>query len=277
MPGIKTALTEVALCTVAPGERMALPDPGYPDYNSAVALAEAERVSLPLDAAGRPDGTRSTAVRPCSSTSTIRRTRPRRLWRTACSRRPSRMRSGAVQRCCTTSRTATSSSTAGRRGASWRSLAPGRSGSSSSRCRRATGWPAGAWVRRRECRARRAGHVAAGARPRRHLRPVAACGDRGADRPQETVAERRALYEARRDRVFRNARASSRACEGTFFVWLRLPEESTAPGRCARRASRSRPGGLRRAGPGARSALPRGRRRRARRRAGAALPGPLRG
>ena len=37
------------------GERILLPDPGYPDYNSAVALAGAERVALPLDGDGRPD------------------------------------------------------------------------------------------------------------------------------------------------------------------------------------------------------------------------------
>ena len=46
--------------------------------------------------------------------------------------------------------------------------------------------------------------------------------------PQETVAERRALYEARRDRVFAQLPALEPRCEGTFFVWLRLPEELTA-------------------------------------------------
>ena len=55
LPGTKTALVEVALCTAARGDRIALPDPGYPDYNSAVALAGADRVSLPLDDAGRPE------------------------------------------------------------------------------------------------------------------------------------------------------------------------------------------------------------------------------
>jgi aminotransferase len=42
--------------------------------------------------------------------------------------------------------------------------------------------------------------------------------------PQETVAERRALYEARRDRVVAALRSLSPRCEGTFFVWLELPD-----------------------------------------------------
>ena len=55
VPGTKTALVEVALCVAGPGDAIALPDPGYPDYRSAVALAGAEHMSLPLDEAGRPE------------------------------------------------------------------------------------------------------------------------------------------------------------------------------------------------------------------------------
>ena len=55
VPGTKSALVEVALCVAGPGDAIALPDPGYPDYRSAVALAGAEHVSLPLDEAGRPE------------------------------------------------------------------------------------------------------------------------------------------------------------------------------------------------------------------------------
>jgi aminotransferase len=43
--------------------------------------------------------------------------------------------------------------------------------------------------------------------------------------PQETVEERRALYERRRDRVL-EAIPGAR-CEGTFFVWFPLPEGLT--------------------------------------------------
>ena len=55
LPGTKTALVEVALCVAGPGDAIALPDPGYPDYRSAVALAGAEHLSLPLDDVGRPE------------------------------------------------------------------------------------------------------------------------------------------------------------------------------------------------------------------------------
>src|SRR4030095_15776662 len=43
--------------------------------------------------------------------------------------------------------------------------------------------------------------------------------------PQESVAERTATYERRRDRVVETVGG---AAEGTFFVWLRLPDGLTA-------------------------------------------------
>ncbi|MGH3035360.1 MAG: aminotransferase class I/II-fold pyridoxal phosphate-dependent enzyme, partial [Gaiellaceae bacterium] len=44
--------------------------------------------------------------------------------------------------------------------------------------------------------------------------------------PQDTVEERRALYERRRDRVL--AALPGARSEGTFFVWWRLPDHLTA-------------------------------------------------
>ena len=44
--------------------------------------------------------------------------------------------------------------------------------------------------------------------------------------PQETVAERVALYQARRDRVASRLGAEV-VSEGTFYVWLRLPDGLT--------------------------------------------------
>src|SRR3954467_6319324 len=55
LPGSKTGLMEFAQVCVEDGETIVLPDPGYPDYRSAVALAAAERASLPLLEDGRPD------------------------------------------------------------------------------------------------------------------------------------------------------------------------------------------------------------------------------
>ena len=45
--------------------------------------------------------------------------------------------------------------------------------------------------------------------------------------PQDSVAERVATYERRRD-LLAGALATPIVCEGTFFVWLRLPEGLTA-------------------------------------------------
>src|SRR5215216_4156940 len=48
LAGTKTALAEVTLCTAERGTKVLLPDPGYADYPSGVALAGAELVALPL-------------------------------------------------------------------------------------------------------------------------------------------------------------------------------------------------------------------------------------
>src|SRR5213080_4804429 len=46
LPGTKTGLMEFALCAVERGGTIVLPDPGYPDYFSAIALAGAQHVSF---------------------------------------------------------------------------------------------------------------------------------------------------------------------------------------------------------------------------------------
>ena len=51
LPGTKTALVEAALVTAERGSTILLPDPGYPDYYSGAALAGATVVPLPLEAA----------------------------------------------------------------------------------------------------------------------------------------------------------------------------------------------------------------------------------
>jgi aminotransferase len=49
LPGTKTALVELAILLAERGSRVLLPDPGYPDYPSGVALAAAQLDSLTLD------------------------------------------------------------------------------------------------------------------------------------------------------------------------------------------------------------------------------------
>ncbi|MEA2254881.1 MAG: L-glutamine---4-(methylsulfanyl)-2-oxobutanoate aminotransferase [Solirubrobacteraceae bacterium] len=57
VPGTKTGIMLAALACAGAGAEVALPDPGYPDYLSAVALAGARTLRLPLDpgAGWQPD------------------------------------------------------------------------------------------------------------------------------------------------------------------------------------------------------------------------------
>ena len=57
------------------------------------------------------------------------------------------------------------------------------------------------------------------------FRPVQEAGIAALNGAQASVEERRARYEARRDRV---AAAIGARSEGTFFAWLRLPDGVTA-------------------------------------------------
>jgi len=53
VPGTKTAIVELCLALAERGSTVVLPDPGYPDYPSGVAMAAAKLGTLPLDG-GRP-------------------------------------------------------------------------------------------------------------------------------------------------------------------------------------------------------------------------------
>jgi aminotransferase len=53
VPGTKTAIVELCLALAERGSTVVLPDPGYPDYPSGVAMAAARLGMLPLDE-GRP-------------------------------------------------------------------------------------------------------------------------------------------------------------------------------------------------------------------------------
>ena len=57
MPGTKTGIMFATLAAAGPRDGVLLPDPGYPDYHSAIALAGARMVPLPLDptAGHQPD------------------------------------------------------------------------------------------------------------------------------------------------------------------------------------------------------------------------------
>jgi aminotransferase len=229
VPGTKTALVEIALCVAGRGDRIALPDPGYPDYNSAVALAGAERVSLPLDEAGRPewealDGDPPALLylnypsNPCAVAA------------------PDGVFAEAVE--------------LGARGgtvvlhdfaygdlvfdgrkprsflAEPGARAVGVELFSLSKSYGMAGWRLGFVVGNAELVARVTWlqeHVRAGIFTALQRAAIAALSG-----PQETVHERRALYEGRRDRTVAALAPLDPRGEGTFFVWLPLPAGWTA-------------------------------------------------
>ena len=57
VPGTKTGIMLATMAGAGPGETVLLPDPGYPDYHSAVALADARVAPLALEASAgwQPD------------------------------------------------------------------------------------------------------------------------------------------------------------------------------------------------------------------------------
>ena len=226
VPGTKTALIEVALCIAAPGRRdraagSRLPGLqlcGRPRRGGANAVAarrgRAARMGRAHEKAGARlpqlpvESDRGGSARPASSP------------------RPSPSPTGRTGPSCTTSRTAISSSTAA---APQSFLAePGAREVgvelfSLSKSYGMAGWRLGFVLGNEELVARVTWlqeHVRAGIFVALQRAAIAALTG-----PQETVAERRALYEARRDRVVAALPTLSPRCEGTFFVWLQLPDD----------------------------------------------------
>ena len=60
------------------------------------------------------------------------------------------------------------------------------------------------------------------------FRPVQEAGIAALTGPQESVEQRRTTYERRRDRAVSALAGVEAQSEGTFFVWLRLPDGITA-------------------------------------------------
>ena len=227
LPGSKTGLIEFAQVTAERGSAIVLPDPGYPDYRSAVAMAAAEDIALPLLADGRPewaaapddaaalylnypsnpvamcvpDGVFEETVAWAQRTGTwvlhdfaygdivFDRRRPQSFLAT----------DGARE--------------------------VGLELFSMSKSYGMAGWRLGFAIGNAELVARiedLQNHVFAGV-----FMPVQHAGIAALTGSQATVDERRATYEKRRDRVLAALPGADARCEGTFFVWLRLPEGLT--------------------------------------------------
>jgi L-glutamine---4-(methylsulfanyl)-2-oxobutanoate aminotransferase len=226
LPGTTTALVELALVLAQHGDRILLPDPGYPDYNSAVALSGAERVALPLGADGRPDW----AGAPRERVAAVYLNYPANPAAVAA---PPGVFAEAVEFGRETGATIVHDFAYadlvfdGRRPESFLAEAGARDVGvemfSLSKSYGMAGWRLGFVVGNSEI-VGRLNLVQEHARSGIFV-PLQRAAIAALTGPQDTVEERRALYERRRDRVL-DAIPGAR-CEGTFFVWFPLPDGLT--------------------------------------------------
>jgi aminotransferase len=227
LPGSKTGLIEFAQVCVERGEAIVLPDPGYPDYRSAVALTGARHVPLPLLADGRPDWDAA----PAEAASLYLNYPSNPV--AACAP------DGAYEEAVEWAKRAGAWVLHdfaygdlvfdGRKPSSFLTVDGARETGvelfSMSKSYGMAGWRLGFALGNAEVVARiedLQNHQFAGV-----FRPVQEAGVAALTGPQESVEERRALYERRRDRALAALRACEPRGEGTFFVWFRLPDGLT--------------------------------------------------
>lgn len=224
VPGTKTALVEVALAVVERGSTLVLPDPGYPDYFSAVALAGARLAELPIEP--RPDFD-DLADEDVAALYLNYPSNPAAL------AAPDGVFADAVAWAQRTGALVLHDFAYGdlvfdgRRPASFLAEPGAREVGaelfSMSKSYGMAGWRLGFVVGSAELVRRLEllnDHVRAGI-----FSPLQEAAIAALTGPQETVEERRALYEARRDRVV--AALPGARSEGTFFAWWRLPDGLT--------------------------------------------------
>jgi L-glutamine---4-(methylsulfanyl)-2-oxobutanoate aminotransferase len=229
VPGTKSAIVELALVTAERGRSVLLPDPGYPDYPSGVALAGARLVHLPLDpGAGWAPDFSSAERQSCAAVFLNYPSNP------CGASAPAGVFAQAVEFAERTGAAVVHDFAYGdlvfdgRRPESFLA-APGAKEVgvelySLSKTYGMAGWRIGFVLGNEELVARinlLQDHVRAGMFVAVQAAAVAALTG-----PQASVAQRVARYERRRDRVLEalaDTRVSKPRCDGTFFVWLRLP------------------------------------------------------
>lgn len=224
VPGTKTALVELSLVLAEREQTVLLPDPGYPDYSSGVALAGAKVATLPLDRrTWAPDfdaALRDTVAavylnypsNPCAVAA------PRGAFAAAVEYAE---RTGAA----IVHDFAYGDLVFDGRAPESFLAAPGGKDVgvelfSMSKSYGMAGWRLGFVVGNAEIVERinlLQDHARAGV-----FRAVQDAGIAALTGPQESVAERRDRYQRRRDRVLATLPVES-ACEGSFYVWFELP------------------------------------------------------
>lgn len=217
LPGTKTGLMEFALCAVERGGTIVLPDPGYPDYFSAVALAGAQVASFSgWDMSGDamylnfPTNPTATAAPSGVFEEAIEWARRNDAWL---------MHDFAYGDVVFD----------GRRPQSFLAADGAREVGielfSMSKSYGMAGWRLGFALGNTELVQRIENvqdHAFAGI-----FRPVQEAGIAALTGPQDSVEERRAAYERRRDRALAALGGLEARSEGTFFVWFRLPDGVT--------------------------------------------------
>jgi aminotransferase len=242
LPGSKTCLIEFAQVTVERGGTLVLPDPGYPDYRSALALTAAAHVSLPLLEDGRPDWDAAPAAADALylnyPSNPVAACAPDGVFAEAVDW--ARQAGAWVMHDFAYGDLVFD----GRRPASFLAEDGAREVGlelfSMSKTYGMAGWRLGFAVGNAELVARiedLQNHVFAGI-----FRPVQEAGIAALTGPQDSVEERRLLYEARRARTFAALAGVDARCEGTFFVWFRLPEGLTCERLLAERRVALAPG-----------------------------------
>jgi aminotransferase len=231
VPGTKGALVELVLLLAESGDTVLLPDPFYPDYPSGIALAGARLGYVQLD----PDD----GYRPRFDEA------PRERIAAAFLNYPSNPTAAAAPEGSFGMAVAFARETGaaiihdfaygdlvfdGRTPTSFLAEPGAREVGvelySMSKSYGMAGWRLGFVVGNAELVGRMRelqDHIRAGI-----FVPVQRAGIAALTGPQGTVDERRELYERRRDRVLARLREHAAPCEGTFYVWLRLPGNATA-------------------------------------------------
>jgi aminotransferase len=229
VPGTKTAIVELALALADPGRQILLPDPYYPDYPSGAALAGARIGYVPLErsAGWAPDFDAA----PRDDVAAVYLNFPSNPCAVAA---PDGAFEAAVAFAAETGATIVHDFAYGDLvfdGREPRSFlaTPGSKDVgvemfSMSKSYGMAGWRVGFVVGNADVVERinlLSDHARVGI-----FRPVQEASVAALTGPQDSVAERAATYERRRDRVLETLRVAS-PCEGTFYVWLELPEGVT--------------------------------------------------
>ena len=235
VPGTKTAIVELALVLAERGSAILLPDPGYPDSPSGVALAAARLVPLRLDATA---GWAPAWELAADDVAAVYLNYPSNPCAAAA---PPGVFTSAV-------RFAEQTGAAivhdfaygdlmfdGRKPESFLATPGAREVGvemfSMSKTYGMAGWRLGFVVGNAQIVERLdlvQDHARAGI-----FVAVQEAGIAALNGPQESVEERRLRYETRRDRVLaalRETRISPPVCEGSFYVWLDLPDDVTVEG-----------------------------------------------